>query len=63
MDALVLFSWAESLIAKLASRACEEACQVLGVYQDLQQFTDSFIHQISAVGCRTKEGAACLCWL
>ncbi|MCH90430.1 disease resistance protein, partial [Trifolium medium] len=41
MDALVLFGWAESLIANLASRACEEACKVLGAYQDLQQFTQT----------------------
>lgn len=36
-----LFSMAGSLIAKLASRAYEEACQVLGVYDDLQQLTQT----------------------
>ncbi|KAJ1408980.1 Virus X resistance protein-like, coiled-coil domain [Sesbania bispinosa] len=34
-----LFCIAESLIAKLASRAYEEASQVLGVYDTLQEFT------------------------
>ncbi|XP_020213510.1 putative disease resistance protein RGA3 [Cajanus cajan] len=33
-----LFSMAESLIAKLASRAYEEASQVLGVYDQLKEF-------------------------
>ncbi|CAJ2671449.1 unnamed protein product [Trifolium pratense] len=41
MDALVLFGLAESLIEKLASRAYEEVCQVLGVHTDLQQFTQT----------------------
>ncbi|RDY03727.1 putative disease resistance protein RGA1, partial [Mucuna pruriens] len=36
-----LFSIAESLIAKLASRAFQEASQVLGVYHHLQQFTET----------------------
>ncbi|GAU30040.1 hypothetical protein TSUD_332090 [Trifolium subterraneum] len=39
MDALSLL--ADSLIAKLASLAYQEACQVLGVYTDLQHFTQT----------------------
>ncbi|KAK7285598.1 hypothetical protein RJT34_20374 [Clitoria ternatea] len=41
MAELFLFSIAESLIAKLASRACEEASQVLGLYHHLQDFTQT----------------------
>ncbi|CAI8613970.1 unnamed protein product [Vicia faba] len=36
-----LFDLADSLIAKVASLACEEASQVLNVYADLQQFTQT----------------------
>jgi uncharacterized protein YecT (DUF1311 family) len=36
-----LFSMAESLIAQLASRAFIEASQMLGVYNDLQLFTQT----------------------
>ncbi|KAL2320776.1 hypothetical protein Fmac_029745 [Flemingia macrophylla] len=36
-----LFSIAESLVAKLASRAFEEASQVLGVYDHLKEFKET----------------------
>ncbi|KAL2320675.1 hypothetical protein Fmac_029644 [Flemingia macrophylla] len=36
-----LFSIAESLLSKLASRAFEEASQVLGVYDNLKEFTET----------------------
>ncbi|RDY03728.1 Disease resistance protein RGA2, partial [Mucuna pruriens] len=39
MAELLLFSIAESLIAKLASRAYEETSRVLGLYHHLQDFT------------------------
>jgi len=41
MTELVLFSIAESLIAKLASQAYEETSQVLGLYHHLQEFTQT----------------------
>ncbi|CAJ1911667.1 unnamed protein product [Sphenostylis stenocarpa] len=41
MAELLLFSIAESLIAKLASRTYEETSQVLGVYHRLQEFTQT----------------------
>ncbi|MCH91295.1 disease resistance protein RGA2-like, partial [Trifolium medium] len=43
-----LFSMAESLIAQLASQAYIEASQILGVYNHLQQFTQT-ISYIKAV--------------
>ncbi|MCI47845.1 NBS-LRR disease resistance protein, partial [Trifolium medium] len=36
-----LFSMAESIIAQLASQTLAEASQVLGVYNDLQHFTQT----------------------
>ncbi|KAL2320673.1 hypothetical protein Fmac_029642 [Flemingia macrophylla] len=38
-----LFSIAESLLSKLASRAFEEASQVLGVYDNLKEFTKTLL--------------------
>ncbi|KAK7392893.1 hypothetical protein VNO78_21343 [Psophocarpus tetragonolobus] len=37
----LLFSFAESLIGKLASHAVEQASRALGVYHDLQQMKDT----------------------
>ncbi|MED6219475.1 hypothetical protein PIB30_036163 [Stylosanthes scabra] len=39
-----IFSIAESLVTKLASRAYQEASQVIGVYDDLQEFKSSLLY-------------------